>query len=446
MTRNQRGLLAVFGAFLLQLCAGSYNGTFGNLLPYLTSYMRQANEELTNGDLANIFALGGLIQGIGFLFGGLILIPAFGSRRSLFLGCLLYFLSPVLTYVCMVNWAPVETLYLTYGMLSSFAMNIIQLVTLSMPVSWFPEHRGKVIGLINCGFGLSATVFSPIQTVLVNPNNIKQEMVKLKDSNSTASYFLNQEVLDNIPNTMLYMSAIYGSLFLIGLMITTEAPMDTSRKSEEKKMLTERLQSAWFFMYKDAFRSLDFFLLWLARFLYLIVGSGILSHWKTFAFTQSSNDKIVAVAGGVSGVVNCLSRLVSGFLIDKFGYNKLMSIFGMLLAIDLVCLNYIAQLHFAGLIIAVWLVYFFAFAHFSTITAQAHCLFAGPHISVVIGCVGLAQSFSYGALGILNKLIMDDDSYDGRFLIFFLALAACSLLSVPTTWFVSNKKNVPDEK
>ena len=41
---------------------------------------------------------------------------------------------------------------------------------------------------------------------------------------------------------------------------------------------------------------------------------------------------------------------------------------------------------------------------------------------------------------------MDDDSYDGRFLIFFLALAACSLLSVPTTWFVSNKKNVPDEK
>ena len=124
-------------------------------------------------------------------------------------------------------------------------------------------------------------------------------MVKLKDSNSTASYFLNQEVLDNIPNTMLYMSAIYGSLFLIGLMITTEAPMDTCRKSTEKKMLTERLQSAWFFMYKDAFRSLDFYLLWLARFLYLIVGSGILSHWKTFAFTQSSNDKIVAVAGGV---------------------------------------------------------------------------------------------------------------------------------------------------
>ena len=84
LTRNKRGLLAVFGAFLLQLCAGSYNGTFGNLLPYFTSYMRQVQSqvynfltntasqaygELTNGDLAMIFALGGVFQGIGFLIG-----------------------------------------------------------------------------------------------------------------------------------------------------------------------------------------------------------------------------------------------------------------------------------------------------------------------------------------------------------------------------------------
>ena len=39
--QNQRGLISVFGAFLLQLCVGSYHGTFGNLLPYLTSYLRK---------------------------------------------------------------------------------------------------------------------------------------------------------------------------------------------------------------------------------------------------------------------------------------------------------------------------------------------------------------------------------------------------------------------
>merc|ERR1712079_208634 len=270
----------------------------------------------------------------------------------------------------------------------------------------------------------SSTVFSPLQTVLVNPSNVSPS----NSSNSSSSYFTDQAVLDNVPTTLIYMAAIYAVVFVLALLVTKE---EENTAEASKQSLVERLASAWSYVYREAARTGDFYLLWLARFLYLTVGAGVLAHWKTFAFTQSSNDQIVAITGSVSGVVNCLSRLVSGFLIDKFGYNKLMSIFGMLLAIDLVCLNYIAQLHFAGLIIAVWLVYFFAFAHFSTITAHAHCLFAGPHISVVIGCVGLAQSFSYGALGILNKLIMDDDSYDGRFLIFFLALAACSLLSVP---------------
>merc|ERR1711884_167540 len=105
LTRQQRGVLAVVGAFLLQLVAGSYNGTFGNLLPYLTSYLRQSNEDMTNGDLAMIFALGGLVQGFGFLLGGTVLVPVLGARLSLVLGCLLYTLSPVLTYLCLVTSA-----------------------------------------------------------------------------------------------------------------------------------------------------------------------------------------------------------------------------------------------------------------------------------------------------------------------------------------------------
>ena len=44
--QNQKGLISVFGAFLLQLCVGSYHGTFGNLLPYLTSYLRKVNNPL----------------------------------------------------------------------------------------------------------------------------------------------------------------------------------------------------------------------------------------------------------------------------------------------------------------------------------------------------------------------------------------------------------------
>ena len=38
--------------------------------------------------------------------------------------------------------------------------------------------------------------------------------------------------------------------------------------------------------------------MFLTRFLFLAVGSGILAHWKTFSFTQSIDDNLVSIAGG----------------------------------------------------------------------------------------------------------------------------------------------------
>ena len=42
-------------------------------------------------------------------------------------------------------------------MVSSSSLAIITLVTMTLPVTWFPDHRGKVIGFIASGFGLSST-------------------------------------------------------------------------------------------------------------------------------------------------------------------------------------------------------------------------------------------------------------------------------------------------
>ena len=47
-----------------------------------------------------------------------------------------------------------------------------------MPVTWFPDHRGKVIGFVMAGHGLAQTVFSPLQTLVVNPENIAPVSVR----------------------------------------------------------------------------------------------------------------------------------------------------------------------------------------------------------------------------------------------------------------------------
>ena len=81
--------------------------------------------------------------------------------------------------------------------LGAGAVNIIMLPTLLIPVTWFPDHKGlvseskpeiyiqlifglpQVLGIVTSGFGLSSTVFSPLQTLLINPSNLPPLRVHL---------------------------------------------------------------------------------------------------------------------------------------------------------------------------------------------------------------------------------------------------------------------------
>ena len=69
-------------------------------------------------------------------------------------------------------------------------------------------------------------------------------------------------------------------------------------------------------------------------------------------------------------MVNCVSQLLAGYLIDKISFNKLMPACGALLPLNLVSIYFVGQ-HFLGILICVWLVYLLAFAQFSTIPSQA---------------------------------------------------------------------------
>jgi len=435
-TTNKRGLLSVFGGFLIQLCTGCYHGTFGNLLPYLSSYVRQTDDNLSNGDLAMIFSIGGLTQGITFILGGLMLVPSVGTRLSLVIAASIFTSAPLLTYLCLVMNARVEFLWIVYGMFSSGAISVLVLVTTILPTSWFPNHRGRVVGFISSGFGLSSTIFTPIQTYLVNPNNI--EPVKNDSSMASASYFTNPEVLESIPNLFLYMGAIYAIMFIIGIILCSEAPKETQEDEKEDSALI-RLKAAWKFMYHEASRSLNFYLLFLARFLYLAICAGALAHWKTFSFTQSNNDQVMSIVGSGCGVLNCLSRVLAGFLFDKLGYRKLMTIGGILLTINLGSIFWVGQ-SLPGIMISVWCLYLFGNTHFATIPAQALRLFPGSSSYVVFGCIGLSETPAYLTLAILNQTIMNDDSNPQMFMIFFMVLATLGLFSIPITWFVSDPK------
>ena len=49
------------------------------MVPYLTSYMRWTGASVTIGDLALVQAVGGMVQGVMFMVGGLIVVPYLGN-------------------------------------------------------------------------------------------------------------------------------------------------------------------------------------------------------------------------------------------------------------------------------------------------------------------------------------------------------------------------------
>ena len=123
---------------------------------------------------------------------------------------------------------------------------------------------------------------------MVNPYNIKPNTTE--DSEST--YFTDNTVLDNVPYMFLYMGIIYGVMFGVGVLVCVEAPSTQKKDLKEEKSTKQRLKDAWNFIYLDAGRTKNLYLLFLARFLFLSVLAGALAHWKTFSFTQSKNDQV----------------------------------------------------------------------------------------------------------------------------------------------------------
>ena len=149
------------------------------------------------------------------------------------LGCLVFTIGTFLTYFTL-DTSP-TVLSVTYGVIIASSANLITLSTILLTVPWFPNHRGKVMGVITSGYGLSSTIFAPIQTLIINPANI----APVQKENSSSFYF-EPEVLDNFPSSFLYLGGIYSVLFILGISMTAEK--QSKDGDDDGPNLSERLR------------------------------------------------------------------------------------------------------------------------------------------------------------------------------------------------------------
>jgi len=354
-----KGFTVVFGAFLTQLTLGTFHGTFGNLLPYISSYLKQYDSDITHGDVAMVLSVGGLSQGIFMTLGGLVLVPLLGKRVTLVLGCLAFIWSPVITYFFLRTG--VIGITISYGVLSASSAIMLTVPLTLIPVTWFPSHKGKVIGIIVSGFGFSSFVMTPIQTFLVNPSNIPV--------NSTSTYFESKDVLDNLPYAFLYMGALYTCLLLIGVLLTVEKPAE-KQSDDTRSSFQTQLRDGFLYLAHHALHRPEFYLLFFTRVFSMSVTGCVLAHWKTFLLTKSQDDQLIALVGGVNGVMSCLSRFLGATLLDKYPFNRVNSAFCFVLTGCFLAIYFVARISWEGLVALIWAIFGLSFSHFSTVPTQ----------------------------------------------------------------------------
>ncbi|KAK6049896.1 hypothetical protein COOONC_12599, partial [Cooperia oncophora] len=136
-----------------------------------------------------------------------------GPRMATFIGCTIATSGVALSY-----WSIKHSLFsffITYGFLFGLGQGIAYVVAVATIINWAPEKVGLMSGIVAAGFGISSSIFAPIQTRLINPDNLPS---------TRDGYFLDKDLLHRVPDVFLTLASIYAIMQLIGLIVICDPP------------------------------------------------------------------------------------------------------------------------------------------------------------------------------------------------------------------------------
>ncbi|XP_062609010.1 oxalate:formate antiporter-like [Saccostrea cucullata] len=341
VSRRWRGYSVVLGGVLIHLTLGTIY-TFGNMTPYMTSYMKKhkVDETLNYAESTWIMSLAAMGQGASMFLGGM-LYKALGPKLSTLIGGWLASAGVALTYFTIKSsfyW----TLF-TYGFMFGIGVGLAYATPMGCAMKWLPHKEGLVNGCVVAGFGGGAFIFDQIQTAFINPNNQKADL-----NEDGEKYFTQDNILDRVPHSFLLLGGCYAAMQFIGSMLLQEPPEQYSPlinckearrtknggKNKGANMLDEESDSdkenenpngeERNFSPRETLRQSEFYKLW---FIYLFNGQGISfisSLYKAFGQTFISDDYFLAVVGSLSAVCNGGGRIMWGALADKYSFKTAM--------------------------------------------------------------------------------------------------------------------------
>ncbi|RNA25059.1 oxalate:formate antiporter-like isoform X1 [Brachionus plicatilis] len=437
----------LLGGFLLQLSIGSFL-TFGNLVPYITSYLRiNDNLDVRYSETIWIATSYNFAFSLSNLLSGLINTHFNLSPKILILvGTVISTIG-----VCCTYFSIQKSLYLvilTYGIIFGIGSGLAYVGPLTIAMKWFPRNGGFSNSIILFGYGISSVVFNQVQTIYINPDNMSPDK-PFSPSNQDEKYFSNQILLDRIPKVFLLLGTIYTFLQLVGLSLLSRKPetdechklleiKETINYSNKKNSFGISYESTTQGMnLKEAIKRPAFWNLFIILFSQIVPCGLVINFYKTFGQTFLSDDKFLSLVGSFAALLNALSTFFWGFLIEKFPF-KICSLF---LSTSLVALSstlYLIQ--FIGF------KYLYAIQIGLVMTCRSGALVLMPTITAKTFGQKNFQSI-YGALymaTLLSSFVVGELGSHGHELGWFWLFLTCSLIAFVgwTLGFVFNVKKI----
>lgn len=217
--------VVILAGCLVHLTLGTLY-TFGNLAPYIASYIRERSHptDLHVATTTWIYSLALIGQGTSMFLGGW-LVGKIGPRLTTMLGCVIMSLGVFLSYFTIKS--SFYLLLLTYGLVFGLGVGIAYIGPLTCAMRWLPKWKGVASGFIVGGFGLGALIFDAVQTAFVNPDNLAPN--SLPDQ----KYFTQPELLDRVPRVFLLLGGTYIVMQFVGSLFIFSPPDDMLEENQE---------------------------------------------------------------------------------------------------------------------------------------------------------------------------------------------------------------------
>ena len=277
-------------ALAVHLCIGQAYATS----VYKTALVKHFGASLT--EIGVIFSIAIVMLGLSAAIMGT-WVDKNGPRKAMFTSAM-FWASGFLIGSLGIFSSQLWLVYLGYGFIGGIGLGIGYISPVSTLIKWFPDRPGLATGMAIMGFGGGALIASPVSTALL----------KMYDPNSAAKGWVASG--DSVGKLFLTLAVVYLAYMLFGA-FTIKVPAEGWKPAgfDPAKVKAATLVTTDNVSAKNAVKTRQFWLVWIALFCNVTAGIGILEQAAPMIqdfFRQADGTSLVtaAVAGGFVGLLS----------------------------------------------------------------------------------------------------------------------------------------------